>query len=154
MLTNALVMPHFDYCNTVWSNCSVELSHSLQVLLNRLTRILLNADIITPVADLLYSLNWCKLERRWETQLLVEVFKCLKGLAPSYLSNQFSFTESMQTECTRSQSSKTLCVPPWNNDQGKRTFLYWGAKVWNKLSPHVRSNYDSMNMQMFKNAIV
>ena len=116
MLANALVMPHFDYCNTVWSNCSTELSHSLQVLLNRLARILLNADIRTPVADLMYSLNWCKLDGRWETQLLVEVFKCLKGLAPSYLSNQFSFTESMHTKCTRSQSSKTLFVPPWNNN--------------------------------------
>ena len=95
----------------------------------------------------MYSLNWCKLDRRWETQLLFEVFKCLEGFAPSYLSNQFSFTESMHTKCTRSQSSKTLFVLPWNNNQGKRTFL-------NKLSPHVRSNYDSMNMHMFKNAIV
>ena len=92
MLANALLMPHFDYCNTVWSNCSIELSHSLQVLLNRLARILPNADVRTPVGDLMYSLNWCiKLDRRWETQLLVEVFKSLKGLAPSYLSNQFSY---------------------------------------------------------------
>ena len=64
--------------------------------------------IRTPVADLMYSLNWCKLDRRWETQLLAEVFKCLKGLAPSYLSYQFSFTESMHTKCIHSQSSKTF----------------------------------------------
>ena len=42
----------------------------------------------------------------------------------------------------------------WNkplnhNNQGKRTFYYSGAKIWNKLSPNVQSNYDSMNMHMF-----
>ena len=44
MLANALVMPHFDYCSTVWSNCSAHLSNSLQILHNRLARILLTAD--------------------------------------------------------------------------------------------------------------
>ena len=55
---------------------------------------------------------------------------------------------------THSQSSKTLFVPLWNINQGKRTFHYRGAKIWNKLSPNVCFNYhdyDSMNMHMFKN---
>ena len=97
-------MARFDYYCTVWSNCKLDFSDSLQILHNRLTRILLNADIRTPIADLMHSLNWCKFDKRWENQLLIIFFKCLKDLAPTYLNSQFSFTESIHTKCTRSQS--------------------------------------------------
>ena len=36
MLSNALVIPHFDYASSVWSNCSVNNQNDLQVLHNRL----------------------------------------------------------------------------------------------------------------------
>ena len=75
MLANALVqMHHFDYCCTVWSNCYLHLSDSLQIL-HRLVRILPHADIRTNIAELMHSLNWCKLEKRPENQLLSIVFK-------------------------------------------------------------------------------
>ena len=44
--------------------------------------------------------------------------------SPSYLSYQFTFTESMHTKCTRSRSSKTIFVPLWNNNQGERTLFF------------------------------
>ena len=100
------------------------------------------------------SLNWTKLDERWKNQLLVIVFKCLQGSAPSYLSSQFIFTECMHTKGTRSQSSKTLVVPLWKNTLGKRTFHYRGTKLWNNLPVGVRLDYDSLSLHMFKNAIV
>ena len=47
MLSNALVIPHFDYGCTVWSNFSSELQNKVQVLHNNLARIILSADIRT-----------------------------------------------------------------------------------------------------------
>ena len=58
LLGNALVMPLFDYCSYVWSNCNVQYSNSLQILHNRLTRILLSADSLTSVNDLMTKLSW------------------------------------------------------------------------------------------------
>ena len=46
-LADSLVMPHFDYCSHVWSNCSLTLTSKLQILLNNLARIILSADIRT-----------------------------------------------------------------------------------------------------------
>ena len=46
-LANSLVMPHFDYCSHVWSNCSLTLSSKLQILLNNLAIIIISADIRT-----------------------------------------------------------------------------------------------------------
>ena len=59
-LANALVMPHFDYCSSVWSNCNVQYVNSLQILQNRLARVLVSADTRTRIIDLMNTLNWSK----------------------------------------------------------------------------------------------
>ena len=153
LLANSLVFPHFDYCSPVWTNCISEISNSLQILQNKLARVLLSADIRTPISDMMSILCWDKLHERWNKQLLVIVFKCLHHNAPSYLSSQFVFTSSIHSKCTRSQSCNTLVLPFWNNNQGKRTFYYRGASMWNRLSPEIRSKLTSMSLNMFKYSI-
>ena len=74
MLTKALVMSHFDYCSPVWTNCNITFLNSLQIHHNRLARILLSADIRTHIDDMMNSLNWVRLNRRWANQLLVMLF--------------------------------------------------------------------------------
>ena len=44
MLSNALVIAHFDYISSVWSNCSATDQLHLQVLHIRLARTILLAD--------------------------------------------------------------------------------------------------------------
>ena len=153
MLANALVMPHFDYCSPVWTNCINTLSTSLQVHHNRLARILLSADIRTPINDMMDSLNWDKLHTRWEKQLLIIVFKCLTHNAPSYLFSQFSYMQSLHTHGTRSQTFNSLVMPKWNINPGKRTFHYRSCYAWNKLPQDIRGNFPSMTVHTFKNCI-
>ena len=107
MLAKALVMPHFDYCSPVWTNCNTTLLNSLQIpfSINRLARILLSADIRTRIDDMINSLNWIRLNKRWKNQLLVMLFKCPIHKAPPYLSSQFTYTQSIHSHGTRSQSS-------------------------------------------------
>ena len=153
MLANALVMPLFDYCSCVWSNCNVQNLNSLQILLNRLGRVLLSVDIMTPTNDIMNTLNWSKLNERWREQILIMIFKCLQGYAPSYLSSMLMFNDSVHPKCTRSQSSNTLIVPNWNNTHGKRTFQYRAAKQWNTLPNEIRKNATDMTLNVLKNAI-
>jgi len=152
MLANALVMPNFDYCSSVWSNCSNELSNSLQILHNRLARIILSADIRTPVNDMMSMLKWNKLNDRWSIQMLVLIFKCIKGIAPDYLSSQFNFMHNMHSKGTRSQTNFALYEPSWNINAGKRTFQSRAAKTWNSLPADIRCNYESMSLTQFKNS--
>ena len=115
MLAQALVFPHFEYCSSVWSNISLHLLNELQILQNRLARILLSADIRTPVNKMMEDLDWDKLTCRWEQQLLIQTFKCLKQIAPVYISSNFIFTYSTHSKCTRSQSQNCLCSNMENN---------------------------------------
>ena len=153
LLASALVFPHFDYCSPVWSNCISEFCNSLQILQNKLARVLLSADIYTPILDMMDTLHWDKLCERWNKQILIVVFKCLKNDAPSYLSSNFIFTSSIHSQGTRSQSFNTLVLPSWYNNSDKRTFQYRGALKWNTLLSDRRSNLTSMNLNMFKSYI-
>jgi hypothetical protein len=49
LLSNALVLPHFDYCSNVWTNCSKHNLTSLQMQQNKLARIILGAELYTPI---------------------------------------------------------------------------------------------------------
>ena len=81
MLSNALVIPHFDYRSTVWSNFSTEFHNKLQVLNNNLEKIILSADIRTPINEMMDALEWVRLDKRWHDQLLLIIFKCLTVVA-------------------------------------------------------------------------
>ena len=155
MLANALVFQHFDYCSPVWSNCKVEYFSSLQILQNKLARVLLSADIKTSTDDLMTTLNSDKLEKkRWQKQLILIVFKCLKHDAPSYLSSKFVYTSSVYFQNTRNQSSNILLMPSFNIKSGKRTFYFRGSSIWNSLPTDVRCNLFSMSIQTFKTHVI
>ena len=130
-----------------------KLYNSLQILQNKLARVLLSADIYTPILDMMDTLHWDKLCERWNRQILIIVFKFLKNDAPSYLSRNFIFTSSIHSRGTRSQSFNTLVLPSWYNNSGKHTFQYRGAFKWNTLSSDIRSNLTSMSLNMFKSYI-
>ena len=146
-------MPHFDYCSTIWTNCNSELLHSLQILHNRLARVLTDADIRTRIDDLMSSLNWIRLNERWNSQLLILLFKCLKGTAPMYLCSKFDFTHNSHSHGTRSQTFNSLVVPTWKTVYGKKTFHYRAAKLWNDLPCQIRVELESMSLLSFKNCI-
>ena len=74
-LAKAMVFPLFDYCSPVWSNFTANHHNHLQVLQNKLARVLLHADIRTPIDKMMEDLNWVKLDCRWNHQLLVFTFK-------------------------------------------------------------------------------
>jgi hypothetical protein len=44
-------------------------------------------------------------------------------------------------------------VPFWKIAAGKKTFHYRASKLWNSLPVTIRSNYDSMSLNVFKNNI-
>ena len=142
MVAEAMVMPYFDYCSQVWSNCNCELSNKMQMLQNRLARILLSADIRAHVDDMMDSLNWIKLRDKWTNQMLIITFKCLSDNAPNYLCSMFNFTHSLHNYPTRTQTSNTLVVPHHTSNSGIRTFLCRASHLWNNLHESIHIDLD------------
>jgi hypothetical protein len=154
MLGSALVLPHFDYCSSVWNNCSKFNLASLQIQQNKLARIVLGADLYTPIDEMLISLKWTRLSKRWDITFYCFIYKCLGYLAPTYLSSHFIYTSSIHSYPTRNQCTASLALPKYKSRSGQRTFHVRAVKLWNTLPSEIRLNISSMSLRMFKNKIV
>ena len=68
-------------------------------------------------------------------------FKCVKGLAPSYLCNRFKTRACVNDRNTRYKNN--LYIPEYKSASGQRTFLYRATGFWNSL-PREITESDSL----------
>merc|ERR1711860_480479 len=90
---------------------------------------------ITPI---LYSLHWLPVYQRTKFKILITAFKCIHGLAPSYLSELIPVHVPK-----RSLRPKpiTLTAVTTNNKKyyGPTAFSVSAPCLWNALPAHLRS---------------
>jgi hypothetical protein len=80
LIFNSLVQPYFNYCYTVWDNCSKPLAEKLQKLQNRAARILTFSSYDTNADVLIEKLGWKQLSSPRQFQKAVMVYKSLNLL--------------------------------------------------------------------------
>ena len=66
LIYQALIHPHFNYCNTVRGNCGITLRNKLQKLQNRAARVLTFSDYDEDAGYLFELLGWNNLARQHE----------------------------------------------------------------------------------------
>ena len=81
----------------------------------------------------LRKINWLPVERRVELCISTTVFKCWKGIAPSYLNDMFM--PSLNNYNTRSQMA--LDIPLCRKIKRQKTMSFLGPKIWNKISSNI-----------------
>ena len=85
------------------------------------------------------------MEYRPKFKVLLFVYKSLHGLAPPYLADM---VKEYRPDCTlRSGRSDLLVVPRVRTENGKKSFRYAGATLWNDLPSHVK---DAPTVHRFK----
>ena len=75
----------------------------------------------------------------------VLAFKCVKGLAPSYLCHRFKTRDCVHDRNTRYKNN--LNIPAYKSASGQRTFLYRATSFWNSLPCEIRG---CDNLPIFK----
>jgi hypothetical protein len=86
---NEYILPHLDYCCTIWGNCSKELLNDLYKFQKRAARIILDKDFDAPPNDLFSELNWMQFSERVNYKKVILVYKSLNNLLPDYMQNLF-----------------------------------------------------------------
>jgi len=102
-------------------------------------------DSISPI---LRSLHWLTVWRRVTFKSAVIVWKCVNGVAPTYLRELCVPMEDVRSR-PRLQSASTCCIllPRVQTSTGQRSFAYSGPAMWNSLPPALREN---MSLATFK----
>ncbi len=110
---NAHILPHLDYCCTVWGS-SPHVNALLSVQ-KRAARIILDIkDIQAPQnrSSILFSqLGWMPIYNRIAFRKATMVYKSLNNLAPPYMTNMLKHTTNFHSRQTRAATRNDLAVP-------------------------------------------
>ena len=128
-LVNAIVIAKADNCNSLYYGISAYDSRKLQMFQNSCARLIYGKKKFEHVSGILRELHWLPSEARTYFKILCYVFKCLHGLAPTYL---------MDLIVIRRQHNLTLTVPRSNSQYGDRAFSRAGPRLWNALPLELR----------------
>ena len=111
----SIILPHFDYCSTVWDNCRKGLRDQLQKLQNRAARIITRSNYEIRSSQILIKLNWPTLEDRRMKQKSCLMFKVFHKLTPSYLSQLFHRANLLHSHGTRGHDYNFIIPKPNTN---------------------------------------
>uniref|UniRef100_A0A669DR24 Reverse transcriptase domain-containing protein n=1 Tax=Oreochromis niloticus TaxID=8128 RepID=A0A669DR24_ORENI len=134
---HAFISCRLDYCNALYCGVSQHLLSRLQLVQNSAARLLTKTRKREHITPILASLHWLPVYHRVHFKILMFVFKCLNGLAPTYLSellHPYSPPRSL-----RSADKLLLEVPRSKRKlRGDRAFSIAAPNLWNNLPQHIR----------------
>ena len=130
VIYQALIQPHFDYCNIVWGSCRITLLNKIQKLQNRAARVLIYSNYDANAGHLFELLGWKNVASQQQIQRATMVFKSLHGLAADYLCSKFGRRETAYN-LRDSENKLNVSLPPTN--YYKSSFSYSNATLWNSL---------------------
>lgn len=136
---NAYLLPHFDYCCSLWGTSTVTHVNKLCILQRRAVRVMTDSGYRQNTGKLFRALHIMPLTDRIKYRNMCLVFKALNGIAPAYLSKMFCFINQCHTRMTRASTQNKLLVPKAKLNVLKNSWPVNGSKIWNNLNSDIRS---------------
>lgn len=134
-LYKAYILPHFNYCSSVWHFCGARNTDKLEALNKRILRFILR-DYLSPYDSLLTKVNTSSLYNGCIQNFLILLYKSLFFTHfPAYMRGMFSHRSSSYN--LRGNYILSLRKPR-TTSYGLNSFLYFSAKLWNTLPDYIR----------------
>ena len=148
-LVTSFVLPLIDYCNITFLAASQRNVNKLQKLLNSSIRFIFNLcgkRYRLPTTDYMKRLHILPVEYRVKYKLSLLVYKCINGIAPTYL--QDLITPNITYSHLRSSSNLYDLQPIVPKSKyGESAFSYAAPVTWNELPNDIKF---SPNVESFK----
>ena len=133
MLYKSLVLPHFDYCDTVYMTTNAIHLNKLQLIQNSACRTILLAESRTSTEWMHNELGLLKLNDRRMLHLCFQLHKNIYVDNSSSLSKFFVPIVKVTNRNTRAAHGKCMRVVNLRSDMGRKAFTYMGPVNWNRL---------------------
>jgi hypothetical protein len=134
------IQPLIDYGITIWSSGQKQITNKIQRLQNHCARLVCNNFDYksTRGIDLVRKLNWMSIEDRSNYFMYIMTFKALHGLAPSYVTNEFTFRKDMGLR-TSDKTQFDVFIPPFESNFKERSVFIRACKLWNSLPTSIKA---------------
>lgn len=136
MIYRLMILPVFTYCSIVHSDLTNGQIDKLQSLTNRARRIVGDHEVKIPY---IYS--------EMLKQSCMFVRKCLDGNVCANFENYF---EKVNHQVNTRSSNTSVKLPKVKPSTAKKSFYYFGAKLYNELPSHIKREE---NIQGFKSLL-
>ena len=105
-------MSHLDCVNSAFIGLPTSDINKMQRVQNAAAKFVLNLKRMDSSTEALKTLHWLPIKLRIQFKILLLVYKCLNGQAPSYLSELLELKSTTSRLGSRSTCYRTLlCVP-------------------------------------------
>ena len=145
-LYHCYILSAFGYCPIIWMFCGKSSNEGIDRVQRIALRTIYN-DYTSNYIDLLAKGNHLKIHEINKRKLLIEVYKCLNSINPSFLANLFT-RKPIQFNL---RTSNLLVLPNSNTlTYGLKSIVYRGSMTWNYLPDQVKI---CKNPEQFKNRL-
>ena len=135
MFANGLILPHFDYLDTVYSKANKTKLHELDILYKKVAKIALGVERTESSMNVYKDMKWLPLHLRRQLHMSSYIMKIIKGQSPSNFINKFKFISGG----SRDGANCNLYTP---KSKSLKQFYYLGARAWNNLPSDLRKIND------------
>ena len=146
-----LVLSHLDYANALYTGLPQLEIRKLQRIQNMAAKVVTKAGRYDSSTAALKELHWLPIHLRIKYKIALLVFRCINGIAPSYLCKLLTPPVATRYRLRSQTDSNTLVVPFTKcKTFADRAFSVAGPKTWNDLPEKIRSQKDLVT---FKKAL-
>ena len=136
-LYKSLVLPHFDYCDTVYMTATQVSLNKLQLLQNSACRALLLSARDSHVQDMHTALGLLYLHEHRCLHFSFQIHKTIYSNIDSSL-QQYFVQSSQSGRTTRGTSQCNMDVVPVRSKMGEKALDHRGPRFWNSLPCYLR----------------
>ena len=152
MFANALMLPQFDYLDTIYCRAGKVKLAELDLLYKKVAKVALGVPQTESSLNVYRDMKWLPLHLRRQLHLSNYMYRIINDSCPTNFKNKFSYVSGG----SRSGENCNLYI---SNSASHKEFYYLGAKCWNNLSPDARNLPDissfskSYKMKLLSSAI-
>ena len=132
MFANALMLPQFDYLDTIYNRAGKTKLAELDILYKKVAKIALGVPNTESSINVYRDMGWLPLHLRRQLHLSNYMFRIINDNCPSNFMNRFNYVSGGSRNSER-------CNLYINKSASHKNFYYLGAKCWNIIPQNLRN---------------
>ena len=147
-LYDALVTPHFSYCDVVWGGANKTISNELQRTGNFAAKAMLGMKKKDSASEALQRLNMMTLDKKRDIHLGVLTHKLVQGKGPKELVSACkSLTNRKHHHFTRNSARQDMSSIQHRTVKSESSFTQRSIKCWNNIPLAIRNIDNTSNFK-------